>query len=224
VGTSRTAAKVAAEYFSEVEGMSCTATAIEVPDDLPRERWEAALRWLGTVERARQWWIGDLLVHAGKKYGETFDAAMEATGLALSTLKAYKRVASKFPPDVRRPDVPWATHRILASESEPERREWLARAGEGRSSADLDHRQTPEPADDEAFDAQAHWAEAGMPEYERREVPPRLVVSFESRADRDDLMERLGSPTVHVKEGDTLSIWWPDRPKDDCKALEFVDA
>ena len=76
--------------------MPCTATAIAVADDLPRERWETALRWLGTVERGRQWWIGDLLVHGGKRYGETYDAAIEATGLALSTLKAYKRVASKY--------------------------------------------------------------------------------------------------------------------------------
>src|ERR1700751_85850 len=110
--------------------MACTPVGIAVPDDLPIERWEAALRLLAPAYKGAQWAIGDLLVHGGKRYGDTYNAAAEATGLAVSTLKNLKWVAGKWPPDLRHADVSWAKHRDLATLPEHERAERIAGGGD----------------------------------------------------------------------------------------------
>jgi hypothetical protein len=95
-----------------------------------RERdWLARLRKVSRLATASQFWLGDLLAFAGKRYRETYDAAAEATGLSPSTLRAYKSIALAVPPEVRRPDLPWRTHRVVRKMRDPdEQRQWLQRA------------------------------------------------------------------------------------------------
>lgn len=60
-----------------------------------------------------------------------------------------------------------------------------------------------------------------MPAYDAQEEPPKLIISFATEADRDEFLAKIGSPTIHNRNGSTWSTWWPDRPKDDVKAVEF---
>ena len=71
---------------------------------------------------------------------------------------------------------------------------------------------TPPTTDlDLRLDPDLEWTEAGLPEYlGPRELPPRLVLSFRSPEQRDELIERLGikarKPTGKTS---AWSAWWP---------------
>lgn len=74
------------------------------------------------------------------------------------------------------------------------------------------------------FDAAAEWLGAGMPEFsvdEGRQI--RLVLSFDTEADRDRLVEQL-QLNIH-KPGGVQAAWtatWPPRPDEDLRSLRFV--
>jgi hypothetical protein len=176
------------------------------------------------VQRASSWWIGDLLVFAGKRYGETYVAAQDATGYKLQTLKNFAWVARKCPPSMRRPELSWRAHKIVASRPDNERRRWLDRAvREEWTSAKLALAVQDTPPDEPRlaaladlpangvadFDPTAHWA--GMPGYEPAPKPFQVVVSCESEADREAFMERIGASAVTAKNGRTWSMWWPEK-------------
>tara|TARA_Y100000310_G_scaffold92397_1_gene90047 strand:+ start:6291 stop:6968 length:678 start_codon:yes stop_codon:yes gene_type:complete len=70
----------------------------------------------------------------------------------------------------------------------------------------------------ENIDAAAHWA--GMPEFEA--PPPRvgLVLSFDSEAERDALVESMAL-VIAKKTGPTWSAWYPPRERQDLTSLRF---
>jgi hypothetical protein len=132
--------KVPPGDFSAVEvgELRCTAIGIEIPGDLSLDAGMAALRELGVIERGSRWAIGDLLVFLGKHYGETYDAAAGATGYQVQTLKNMAWVSRRVPPELRREDVSWGHHRIVAKFEQDEQAEWLAKAAENEwTSAEL---------------------------------------------------------------------------------------
>jgi hypothetical protein len=229
----------------ELEGMACTATTIQIPKDLSPERVEAALARLGAVERGTPWWIGDLLVFAGKRYGETYDAAQRATGYGTATLKNFAWVSRKCAPARRRSDLPWSAHRVVATLAPKEQTRWLARAAaEKWTSSELaralndDDAMSVAPecayteaqcsnlglvpyAGAEPVDPAEHWV--GLPEYAPADKPFRIIVSCREEAERDEFMRTIGSPTIHGKNDRTWSVWYPSRPKDDVKSVRFVE-
>src|SRR5947207_1260944 len=69
------------------------------------------------------------------------------------------------------------------------------------------------------MDEAAHWV--GMPEYPEPREELKLIVSFETEADRTDLMERLGIDKIHNRVGETWSIWWPEKEREDLAHLKF---
>jgi hypothetical protein len=72
-------------------------------------------------------------------------------------------------------------------------------------------------------EALAHWV--GLPEFGTNEEPIKLVISFDSRDDRAELMKQLGIETRHKhlksQGSDVISTWWPERPKEDLSSLRF---
>jgi len=67
--------------------------------------------------------------------------------------------------------------------------------------------------------ARTEWV--GLPEYVPTGDPFKVVVSCDSEADRDALFSLLGITTVHKGTRGTLSVWWPDRAKEDLSSLRF---
>jgi hypothetical protein len=132
--------KVPTGDFSAVEvgELRCTAIGIEITGDLSLDACMAALRELGVIERGSRWAIGDLLVFLGKRYGETYDAAADATGYQAQTLKNMAWVSRRVPPELRHEDVSWGHHRIVAKFEQDEQAEWLEKSAEnGWTSAEL---------------------------------------------------------------------------------------
>lgn len=70
-------------------------------------------------------------------------------------------------------------------------------------------------------DRDAQWV--GLPEFVPAGDPFRLVVSCESEAERDSLLDVLGIATIHKGTRGTLSTWWPDRDRKDLSSLRFED-
>lgn len=68
--------------------------------------------------------------------------------------------------------------------------------------------------------ADTEWV--GLPEFLPVGEPLKVVVSCDSEDDRDALFSLLGIRTIHKGTRGTLSVWWPDREKEDLSSLRFV--
>jgi hypothetical protein len=60
----------------------------------------------------------------------------------------------------------------------------------------------------------------GLPEFTRVERDTRLVLTFDTPEERDELIAKLGL-ILSKKTGTTWSAWWPPRERDDLAALRF---
>lgn len=73
------------------------------------------------------------------------------------------------------------------------------------------------------LDEAAHWAGAGMPEFETgSRTAAALVLHFETTAARDELIEKIGI-VVAKKLRQTWSAQWPPQEKADLRSLKFDD-
>jgi len=82
-------------------------------------------RW---IRRRKIVEFGDWLWLGERKYGETYTQAIEATGLAASTLQEAKWVAGAFESCERSQALSWSHHKETASLPPDTRREVLASA------------------------------------------------------------------------------------------------
>lgn len=69
------------------------------------------------------------------------------------------------------------------------------------------------------IDAAAQWV--GMPEYDPEAEPLKIIMSFESAADREQFIEYIGATTIKKKTGAVWSMWWPEKVKEDLASLRF---
>jgi len=108
------------------------------PDGMDYPEWIAAGRRLGVIGRGSQWWIGDWLLFGTARFGERYVEASRVTGYDPKSLRNMRYVASRVPVSLRRDNLRWSHHALLAA-LEPEEQEiWLDRAVNSRLSvADL---------------------------------------------------------------------------------------
>ena len=96
-----------------------------LPVDLPYEQWEWMGRQLGKLARAMQWAVGDWLLYGEHTYGEKFAQAGEISGYRPDTLVTYQNVAQRVPQEVRRAELTFAHHQVVAYLVPDERAHWL---------------------------------------------------------------------------------------------------
>lgn len=60
----------------------------------------------------------------------------------------------------------------------------------------------------------------GLPKFEAKDKAVRLVISFDTEKQRDELVAQLGLILAKKTKG-TWSAWWPPRAKEDLSALRF---
>jgi hypothetical protein len=130
----------AGNLLPTVGGCRLSDTSLSVKGDKMTQRaWEAALGRVVRLESGTQWWVGDLVAFGEKRYGETYELALRATSRSIQTLKSYAWVSRKVAPAVRRADLPWRSHRLVAPLPEQEQRRWLGMAAKGGwTSEELD--------------------------------------------------------------------------------------
>jgi hypothetical protein len=115
--------------------------------------WTELVARLAAITTGAPWWLGDALVYGDYTYGEKYAKAVEATGRSVNTLKNYRWVAGKVPPENRDAALPWRTYREIARLDTAEQADWIARVkAEGWTADDLrreilaaSHRDEPTP-------------------------------------------------------------------------------
>jgi len=60
----------------------------------------------------------------------------------------------------------------------------------------------------------------GMPNFEAKDAPLKIVISFETEEDRDKFQEEYKLKYVQ-KQAKSWSTWWPFKDRDDLKSLKF---
>ena len=107
-------------------------TYLKFEEETPFEVWSAVTSQLVKAEKSIRWWIGDALRFGERRYGETYAAAVEATGYSYGTLANSVYVAGRYPePSSRNEDRSFRHHEIAAPLEPEERREVLEKAAEG---------------------------------------------------------------------------------------------
>lgn len=105
-------------------------------ENMEYPEWLAAGHRLGAIGRGSQWWIGDWLLFGTAKFGERYVEASKVTGYDIKSLRNMRYVASRFEPSLRRDDLNWSHHALLAAFDVAEQRHWLERAAVDRLSVD----------------------------------------------------------------------------------------
>ena len=124
--------------LNSTPGCQITRTGLVISDNASEAELIEVGRQLAAVEGALQWWIGDLALAVGKRYGESYEAIMEATGLDYGACRNAKVVASKIELSRRRDNLGWSLHADVAALDPAEADTWLDRAGsENWTRADL---------------------------------------------------------------------------------------
>lgn len=117
--------------FAENLPGELTPTSLVLHDDVKEDSWASIGAVLGRMARSNQWWIGDWIAHGERKYGETYAQAVNDTGLDEQTLMNYVWVSNSVHPDVRREDLSWSHHLLVAKLTKAQQKRWLEHAAAG---------------------------------------------------------------------------------------------
>jgi len=104
------------------------ALELSLPDDLSQEDWLQIGQQLRNMDRALPWMIGDWVRFGERQYGETYQAAMEKSGLSHQTLRNQASVARKFELSRRRDNLSFGHHAEVAALTEKDADALLDRA------------------------------------------------------------------------------------------------
>jgi hypothetical protein len=104
------------------------------PDELDRNAWISAGVRLGGLSRSSNWWVGDWLRYGAEKWGEKYVTAAKITGYDPHTLENMVYVASRFDISLRRENLSWSHHFLVAALDRDEQDSWLDLATNERLS------------------------------------------------------------------------------------------
>lgn len=196
---------------------NATPTGLTLSEKLSYAEWESVGFDLAKVGKAMQWWIGDWVNYGGKRYGETYKAAIDATGMSYGTVANFASTCASFESSRRRENLAFS-HHVAVQPLEPDRQdELLDRAeSEGLSCAKLREivrsinsiEETEADKGDECSDGQVdykdsngsaeNWSEIAVKAFRRAEnrlETMRLMIGtlepFEAAIVRDWAIERL---------------------------------
>jgi hypothetical protein len=106
------------------------------PEEMDYSEWVAAGRRLGAIGRGGQWWIGDWLLYGTARWGERYVEAAKVSGYDPKSLRNMRYVAARFDVSLRRDNLNWSHHALLAALEPEEQARWLDRASADRLSVD----------------------------------------------------------------------------------------
>jgi hypothetical protein len=112
---------------TEVETVGLT-----ISSDVTYEEWENIGYELARVGKGWQWWVGDWINFGEKKYGETYKAAIEATGLKRESCHNIASVCRAFEPSRRHEGLTFNHHAEVQGLEPDEQDELLDEASTGK--------------------------------------------------------------------------------------------
>lgn len=106
-----------------------TQTGLIIPSDITPEDYADIGRILLRLEGGIQWMIGDWLAFGDeKKWGETYQAVAEEFGYEIDTLYTYAWLSRKIRQELRRYELSFSHHRLVANMEPGEQSNWLNQA------------------------------------------------------------------------------------------------
>ena len=119
-------------------GCKGSRTELQIPEGLELEQWEAMLVRVVALAESSSWWIGDVLAYGEWKYGEKYRTVLEQLELEYDRARDLAYVAGNVPASIRRADLSWSHHRLVAKLLPVDQERWLERAAaEGMSFREL---------------------------------------------------------------------------------------
>jgi len=113
-----------------------TATAWAPADHLAHQQWLTEGKRIGAMARGSAWWVGDWLLYGAARWGERYAEAARVTGYDPKTLRNMRYVASRFHLSLRRDNLTFSHHALVAGLEPDQQRRWLDRATRDRMSVD----------------------------------------------------------------------------------------
>ncbi len=107
---------------------NATPTGLKLSEKLSYAEWESVGFNLAKVGKAMQWWIGDWVNYGGKRYGDTYKAAIDATGMSLGAVQNIASVCRSFETSRRREHLSFKHHVEVWSLEPGQQNELLDRA------------------------------------------------------------------------------------------------
>lgn len=107
-----------------------SARGLQLPRQLPFERWLGIGRQLSAMSTSAAWCLGDWLAYGEQAYAGRYRHALEQTSLDYQTLRNYAWIARQFTMSRRRDTLSFGHHAEVAALPEPEQDFWLRKAEE----------------------------------------------------------------------------------------------
>src|SRR4051812_44344403 len=105
-----------------------TPVRARIKDGLDLDEWRRVGRGLLGVREASAWWIGDWLVYGEWRYRDKYRTVVDQLGMHYDRLRDYAYIAGNVGPGIRRADVPFTHHRLVAKLAPVDQRRWLEQA------------------------------------------------------------------------------------------------
>lgn len=107
------------------------ATTLGITKRLTYQQAEKVAYTLDRMSGSVQFWVGDFMIIAEKEFGEEF-AQLVPEGESRETWRKYKWVCERVSPDVRRVELTFSHHEIVAKMEPEEQARWLELAVKDR--------------------------------------------------------------------------------------------
>ena len=118
------------------EGATLTPTGLSGLDTLSDDQIVKLTDILFSFDTSLAWWIGDLLNHAERTWGETYARIAERYSRDADTLRNYVYVARNL--SLRSDKLSWSHHFVVAAMTADEQARWLGLAAQGESYTDAE--------------------------------------------------------------------------------------
>ena len=116
--------------------VSISPVGMQISSELSFDEWSELATSIGQAARSIGFIIGDWLVYGQSLFGTegfaekrvdaaSYQLAINATGLDLSTLQNYAYVSRNIPFSLRTERLSWEHHRLVAKLPEVEQQEWI---------------------------------------------------------------------------------------------------
>lgn len=112
----------------QLPGFTLTAVAVDVVGTPTLAEWQGAMQFIDRAASASMWWHGDMLNFGLATYSELASQAEGDGKYATKTLENAKYVAGNVPFSLRKENLSFTHHLLIAALPSAEQRKWLALA------------------------------------------------------------------------------------------------
>ena len=116
--------------YSFGSGTVASRVALRIAEGVEFADWQDVGRRLISLSDGVAFWVGDWLAYGEWRYGDKYRTALTELELSYDRIRDYAYVAGNVPEPVRRDDLTWSHHRVVAKLIPAEQETWLARAAE----------------------------------------------------------------------------------------------